>query len=131
MASPTLCKDLTKKGVNHSHEAVSSATLSDRTLPREIFDLVPAAIFAADERGNITAWNNALSEIYDCASDELIGKDLTWLFPQEGRASQPSMLEAALQKGSYLSEIRIRTRSGKDVYSLLSLTRICVNPSAL
>jgi len=130
MASPTLGKDLTKKGVNHSREAVSSATLSDRTLPREIFDLVPAAIFAADERGNITAWNKALSEIYDCDSDELIGKDLTWLFPQEGRASQPSMLEAALQKGSYLSEIRIRTKSGKDVYILLSLTRICVNPSA-
>src|ERR1700757_1089811 len=122
MATPSVGKDPGRKKYIPL-AGFPPANSTESNLTPSIFDHIPAGILRADAQGNIETCNQMLGQIYECTQDELIGKNLGLLIPPEQHGSQQSVLQTVLEKGSYVSEISVRTQSGSDVYLLVSLNR--------
>jgi PAS domain S-box-containing protein len=93
--------------------------------PASILDQLPYSVITADLQGNITGCNQATLHIYGHAWEELVGKNLAILDPEEGATLLDTVLNAVLATGQFQEQVRDRTKSGKtiDVYVFIALLR--------
>jgi PAS domain S-box-containing protein len=86
-----------------------------------VLDQAPASVIATDLRGMITAVNRATLQIYGYGLSELIGKNVSVLYPEDGVNSSPdSIVNAVLTRGELLEQGPNRTKSGKTIDLLVS-----------
>ena len=117
MASPTLGKQsLAENEQQAFNPAEGRSPGHDGFLLLEIADQFPAGIIAMDLEGKITGGNEAALRMYGYAREELLGKSVALLCPDDEQAFlRDSVIRTALEKGQYLGELRTRTKSGKDI----------------
>jgi len=88
-----------------------------------ILDQMHDSIIVTDLNGVITGCNRAASQIYGYAAEELIGKSLTILYPEEDRyLLQERVVPAVMSTGAFHGEQRNRTRFGDSIYIHLSVS---------
>jgi PAS domain S-box-containing protein len=88
-----------------------------------ILDQMHDSIIVTDLQGIVTGCNRASSQIYGYAPEELIGKSVSILYPEEERHLLNSQVfPTVLSTGEFRREQRNRTRSGESIYVHLSLS---------
>jgi PAS domain S-box-containing protein len=86
-----------------------------------VLDQTPASVITTDLRGKITAVNRATQHIYGYGPRELIGKNVSVLYPEDGADSSPdSIVNTVLTRGELLEPGANRTKSGKTIDLLVS-----------
>jgi PAS domain S-box-containing protein len=87
------------------------------------FDQLHTAMFVTDLDGNIRGGNPALLVISGYSEDDLLGRHLSNLCPEEEDFKvRNTVLAAVRERGHYQGELRARHKSGKDLWLHLSLT---------
>jgi PAS domain S-box-containing protein len=113
-------------------QGIDSALVGLAEMPGEmpaaanILDQLPHSVITADLQGRITGSNPATQRIYGYAGQELVGKSLATLHPQDGSNSALDAIVSAVLAGGQLQErSRNRTKSGKiiDLYVSFTLLR--------
>ena len=88
-----------------------------------ILDQMHDAIIVTDLEGLVTGCNRASTQIYGYATDELIGRSVSILYPEEDRhLLQEQVIPAVISTGGFHGEQRNQTRSGDSIYIHLSLS---------
>ncbi|MBV9339477.1 MAG: sigma 54-interacting transcriptional regulator [Acidobacteria bacterium] len=105
---------------------MASATLvfEDLSMAR-ILDRFHAGVIATDLEGKITGANQAALRMYGYVGQELLGKTVAFLCPDEEQAFvRDSVIRQVLERGHYLGELRSRTKSGREIDVHLCLVRV-------
>nr|WP_170834939.1 PAS domain S-box protein [Terriglobus roseus] len=88
-----------------------------------ILDQMHDSIIVTDLEGIVTGCNRASSQIYGYSPEELIGRSVSILYPQEDRhLLYEQVFPTVLATGEFHGEQRNRTRSGDSIYIHLSLS---------
>lgn len=92
-------------------------------LQPSILDQMHDAVIITDLQGIVQSCNRAVANIYGFTPEELTGKSVAVLYPEEDQDRlQNEVLPAALGVGEFHCELRNRTRTGDYIYIHLSLT---------
>ncbi len=88
-----------------------------------ILDQMHDSIVVTDLDGIVTGCNRAATEVFGYTAEELIGKSVTVLYPEEEQASlRDIIIPAVLAHGEYRGEQTNRTRNGGTIYIHLSIS---------
>jgi PAS domain S-box-containing protein len=117
-------EDLPNGGSEPEADAFPVSTAADwMFLQPAILDQMHYSIIVTDLHGVVTGCNRASSQIYGYAADELIGKSVSILYPEEDRhLLQEKVFPAVIATGEFRGEQRNQTRSGDSIYIHLSLS---------
>jgi PAS domain S-box-containing protein len=127
VASPALGKQSSSKKGQLDANPVDGRALHSchrwGTLDPSILEQLRDGVIATDLDANITGGNAGALQMYEYSPQELLGKNLALLYPEEERGLLHNAAIASLQeKGHHQAELRTRSKSGNDVYIHLSLT---------
>ncbi|HZP17780.1 MAG TPA: sigma 54-interacting transcriptional regulator [Terriglobales bacterium] len=127
MASPALGK---QSSSNNAKQAPAAASEPSRAhwgaLPPNVLDQLREPVIVCDLEGKVSGGNQAAVDFYGFSAEDLIGKSITLLCPEEQQEFfRDSVLPAAREKGHYQGELRTRTRTGKDAYVQVSMSLLC------
>jgi PAS domain S-box-containing protein len=89
----------------------------------QIIDQVHDAIVSTDLEGNVTAWNRGAEALMGYATEESLGRHITFLYPTEEHEFLREKVIAPLKiSGALETEVRMRKKSGEDFFAHLSLS---------
>ncbi len=84
---------------------------------------VADSVVATDLNGIVTSWNKGSERMWGYTAEEAIGQNVALIYPAEEHAFLQEQIIAPLQKkGVHQVESRTRSKTGEDVYILLSLS---------
>jgi two-component system response regulator AtoC len=84
--------------------------------PASILDQLRHSVITTDLHGDITGTNQATQQIYGYASQELIGKNVAALHPEDSPNSlTDAIVSAVLTRGQFQEQATNRTKSGKTI----------------
>ncbi|HLK56839.1 MAG TPA: PAS domain S-box protein, partial [Chthonomonadaceae bacterium] len=88
-----------------------------------IFEQVRDGILQCDMSGNVVLWNGGAEQIFGYSQEEVLGKHLSFLyFDEDLSILQNEVLPPLMEQGRHECEIRVRHRSGREIYVNLSLS---------
>jgi PAS domain S-box-containing protein len=89
----------------------------------KIIDQIHDSVISTDLSGLITSWNKGAERLFGYQSDEVLGKHIAIVYPQEEHDFLQNKVIATLQEQSaYETEVRMHDKSGKTFYAHLSLS---------
>ncbi len=89
----------------------------------EILDQVHDSVVSTDIDGRVTTWNRGAERLFGYVEAEAIGRPISFLYPEDDReAFESAVVEPLRARGTHESEVRMRTKSGGDLYVHLSLS---------
>lgn len=89
----------------------------------KIIDQIHDSVISTDLNGIVTSWNKGAKRLFGYTSDEMLGKHISLVYPEEEHAFLQNKVIAPLQeKGVHEVEVKMRRKSGNDFYAHLSLT---------
>ena len=92
-------------------------------LQPSILDQMHDAIIVTDLEGRVTGCNRAAFQMYGYSAEELIGKSVEILYPEEhSHLLRQKVVPTVLATGEYRGEQQNRTRSGDTIYIHLSIS---------
>ena len=97
-------------------------------LQPSILDQLHDSIIITDLQGTITGCNQAAAHMFGYTQQELIGRNVTIFYPEEGSSEKDrenrraSILQSLMEKGRLDTEERSKTKSGAEIYIHLNLT---------
>jgi len=111
-----------EKHRRHLEELVNERTAEIRE-QAQIIDQIHDAVVATDLNGIVTSWNRGAEEMYGYSATDMIGKNISSIYP-EGQQEflQNNIIGPLKEKGEHETEVRLRRRSGEEIYVLLSLS---------
>ena len=90
-----------------------------------IVDQTHDAIISTDSTGTIISWNQGAEKLLGFAREEVKGRPLQYLFPDEEYAFvQENIIPLLLKNGQHETEVRLRRQNGESFDAHLSLTRL-------
>jgi len=84
-----------------SFNEVATAMVYVNTRMRAIVDLAVDGIISIDKRGTILGFNPAAEKMFGYAANEVIGKNVTMLMPEQYRLRHTAALKRYVEEGSY------------------------------
>jgi len=96
---------------DHLEEQVAERTAKVHQQAR-IIDQINDSVVGADMSGSITFWNQGAERLFEYRADEVIGKPLTILYPDEKIRANPDIIERIRTSGVYVMETRLQRKSG-------------------
>ncbi|MCW8830637.1 MAG: PAS domain S-box protein, partial [Gammaproteobacteria bacterium] len=94
-------------------------------LQAKIIDQIHDSVISTDLDGFISSWNKGSEKLLGYASEEILGKHLTSIYPEEEHAFLKNEVIATLKKnGEYDAEVRMRRKSGEVFFAHVSLTML-------
>ena len=91
-------------------------------LQPSMLDQMHDAIITTDLNGIVVGCNRAVSTTYGFSPEELIGQNISTLYPvEDSQMLVQTVLPAVLETGSFRGEVRNRTRAGDYIYVHLSV----------
>ncbi len=124
----TLKQSLAGSGRNSSNPSLVSPTnlSADWPIsPADILDQLHGSVITTDLQGNITGCNQANWHVYGYAPEELIGKHLEVLHPEDTGTLPEAVLGAVLAQGQFQGQMLDRTKAGKTIDVYVSMTLLC------
>ena len=92
-------------------------------LQPNILDQMHDAVIVTDLEGTVTGCNRAVQRVYGYLAEELIGQNLTLLYPKEEQQFLvQTLIPEVLKEGVFHGELRNRSRAGEYLYVHLSVT---------
>ncbi len=89
----------------------------------QILNQVVESVVTTDMDGVITMWNKGAEMLFGYSSDEMIGKHISFVYPEEEQKYlQNNVIAKLLEKGQYATEVRLLKKSGELFYGYLSLS---------
>ncbi len=88
-----------------------------------ILDLMHDSVIITDMQGIITGCNEAARRIFGYRAEELRGKSVSMLYPEDDESLQ-RVIGAVQADGEFKGEIRNRTSSGDYIYIHLTVTQL-------
>ncbi|HEY8685454.1 MAG TPA: PAS domain S-box protein, partial [Chloroflexota bacterium] len=94
-------------------------------LQAQLLDAVGQAVIATDPDGRIMYWNSAAAELYGYQADEVMGRDATFLLPDDvSRSLGQTVRSQLLTHGSWFGEYEVRRRDGTVVPVFTTISTI-------
>ncbi len=115
--------------VTEAHRVAEALRLSEDRLSG-ILKIAPEAVIVTDESGAITMFSVAAEEVFGYSSDEVVGRNVTCLMPEEFRGRHGQHVRAFAnspvqsKRMGERSEIRGLRRSGEEFPALASISRL-------
>lgn len=92
-------------------------------LQAQIIDQIHDSVISTDLAGYVTSWNKGAERLYGYRSDEIVGKHISIVYPDDQyEIMQRRILKPLLEKGSYEIELRNTKKSKEEFYVHLSLS---------
>ena len=92
-------------------------------LQPDILDQMHDAVIVTDLQGKVTGCNRAVQRVFGYLADELIGQNVTLLYPpEEQQFLVETLIPAVFKDGVFHGELRNRSRAGDYLYVHLSVT---------
>ncbi|MGE5660493.1 MAG: PAS domain S-box protein [Actinomycetota bacterium] len=89
----------------------------------QIINQVHDGIVATDLQGSITSWSQGAERLYGYTAQEVIGQPISVLYePDQSELMQAQILKLLYEKGTHEMEVKIRRKSGEDLYLMLGLS---------
>lgn len=89
----------------------------------QILDQIHEAVITTDLDGYITCWNKGAEKLYLYTSDEVLGRHISIIYPEEERELlQQGVIAPLLEKGKHETEVQLRRKTGARFHALLLLT---------
>jgi len=118
----------------HTCASVIDAFRKDREFKRikdairqqaKVIDQIHDAVISTDLEGIITSWNEGATKLFEYTKEEMLGKNITVVYPKELHAFLRDQVIAPLQaKGEHEVEVRMLKKSNKDFFAHLSLSML-------
>ena len=90
-----------------------------------VLDQIHDAVISLDGKYNITAWNRGAERVFGFEEQEMLGKPFTYLFPDEEKNLQQTLVQPAIINGMYEAEMEAVQKSGGFIYVHISLSTLC------
>jgi PAS domain S-box-containing protein len=91
----------------------------------QIIDQIHDAVISTDLEGHVTSWNKGAERLYGYRAEEMLGKHILLLYPEECRDSLPQLVMNQLREhDSYDVEVPKRRKSGETFYVHMSLSLV-------
>ncbi len=88
-----------------------------------ILDQMHDAVIAMDLDGTVTGCNRAVQRVFGYLQEELVGKPIDLLYPEEGRKRlRDEVIPAVAATGEFRGEVTNRTRNGETVQVHVSIS---------
>ena len=87
------------------------------------------AIIAKGLDGEITAWNRAAESLFGYRADEAIGRNVSFLFPEERLGEEEEIMDK-ISRGERIEhyETERRSKDGRLIAVSLTVSPICASP---
>jgi PAS domain S-box-containing protein len=90
-----------------------------------IIDQIHESVISTDLEGNITSWNKGAEKLLGYSAEQMLGKYVGSIYPEEDREFLLKEVIRPLQeKGTYETEVRMLRKSGEIFPGLLSLSML-------
>jgi PAS domain S-box-containing protein len=108
------------------HYAIERKKFEEALLERaQILDQMHDSVVWTDMEGRITGWNKGSQRLFGYAAEEAIGNPITILHPPEDEEFvRTKVIEPVKRNGSGELEVKLRRKSGEDIYAHLSLSLV-------
>ncbi|MEG5057097.1 PAS domain S-box protein [Microcoleus sp. A2-C5] len=94
-------------------------------LQNQILDQIREAVICTDTNGSITSWNKEAQRLYGYETSEVVGQDVSLIYPPKQRELVLELVTKPLEKtGECELEITMQRKSGEDFYSHLSISLV-------
>jgi PAS domain S-box-containing protein len=91
----------------------------------QILDQMHDSVVWTDMEGRITGWNKGSQRFFGYSAEEVIGNPVSMLHPPgDEEFVRTTMIEPLIKLGSGELEVKLRRKSGEDVYAHLSLSLV-------
>ena len=89
----------------------------------QILDQIHDSVVWTDLEGRITGWNKGSQRLFGYSAEEVIGNPVSFLHPPgDEEFVRTKVIEPLKRKGSGELEVKLRNKSGEDIYAHLSLS---------
>jgi PAS domain S-box-containing protein len=89
-----------------------------------IIDQIHDSVIATDLNGVVTSWNNGARQLFGYSKDEAIGKNITFVYPEEDLDMLHSLIKILQDNGEHEQEVRMHRKDGSLFYAHLSLSML-------
>lgn len=90
----------------------------------QIIDQIHDAVVSTDLEDHITSWNKGAERLFGYPADEMYGKHISVVYPEDEHATLQDQVIAPLKKkDNHEVVVRMRKKSGEDFYAHMSLSR--------
>ncbi|MBT6718843.1 MAG: PAS domain S-box protein [Nitrospina sp.] len=120
-----LLKDLAPIGTQLGRvleRARSESLLKKQAL---VLDQIHDAVISMDSQHNITAWNMGAERVFGFEEQEMLGKPFTYLFPDEEKKLQQTLIQPTIINGTCEIEMEAVQKSGGFIHVHISLSALC------
>jgi len=92
-------------------------------LHAQILEQVHDSIVTTDLDGIITSWNKGSQRMFGYTEKEALGKHISFIYPgKEKKFLENKIIKPLKKRGHHQTEVRLRRKSGEDIYVHLSLS---------
>ncbi len=88
----------------------------------QIIENIHDAVISTDLEGIISSWNSGSEALLEYKADEMIGKPISKIYPQEEYDVFKEGVDLLMQKGEYHADVRLLKKSNVVIYANLSLS---------
>ena len=107
-------------------EQQHAVNLREHMLQTQIIDQIHESVIIMDLAGFILSWNRGAEKMFGYASQEVLGKNILFLYEEEGASGSEDqdILDAFLTHGAHEMEVRRRKKTGEIFWASLTLSVI-------
>ncbi|MFZ6862670.1 putative bifunctional diguanylate cyclase/phosphodiesterase [Undibacterium sp. Ji67W] len=107
-------------------EQQHAVSVREHMLQTQILDQIHESVIIMDLAGFILSWNRGAEKMFGYASDEVIGKNILFLYEDEevDQSQDRDLLNAFLTNGAQEMEVRRRKKCGEVFWASLTLSVI-------
>ncbi len=115
------------RGSQHRQRQELERLVAERTARLEtqarIIEQIHDAVVSTDMEGQITSWNQGAERLFGYCVEEVIGRPIAFVFPEEPLDFLAEQVIAPLKaRGEHAVEVRMRHKSGQNFHAHLSLS---------
>ena len=108
-------------------EDITERKKAEQTLRSQakIIDQIHDSVVSTDLDGFVTSWNNGAERMFGYTSNEVLGKHISTVYPEEETPClKDKVIDSLKEMGAHEVEVRMQRKSGENFYTHLSLSML-------